>query len=341
MPGARSYLPFFVLLILAAALLFMLDLSIGSVAIPLKDTLRILSGSGASEPAFERIIMVFRLPRVLTALLAGAALAVSGLLMQTLFRNPLAGPYVLGISSGASLGVALLVLAGGLLPVMLATRLSWVVAAALGAAVVLAAVLLLARTITDTATLLIIGLMFGSIAGAVVGILQYLSRAEALQAYVFWTFGSLAKVRWQDMPLFAGTIGGGLLLAFALHKPLNAFALDDKQVQSLGVNIRAARTAILLATSLLAGVVTAFCGPVAFVGLAVPHLVRLLVATARHEVLLPAVALGGMVVLLFCDLVAQLPGFDQVLPINIVTALVGGPVVIWLLISRRNLGKAF
>ena len=322
--------------------MFFLDLSLGSVNIPLSQTLAILSGQEIENSAWEQIILIFRLPRVLTALTVGAGLSISGLLMQTLFRNPLAGPYVLGISSGASLGVALLVLAGGLLPWgILIGKISILLAAGLGAASILFVVLVLSRNIADSTTLLILGLMFGSITGAIVSILQFYSQAEELQSYLVWTFGSLGNVRWADMPLFFIMIISGLLLAYMVHKPLNAFVLGEKQAASIGVNIGRTRIIILIATSVLAGSITAYCGPIAFIGLAVPHLTRVLFATSNHKILIPAVALSGALLMLVCDFIAQMPGSAHILPINAVTAIIGGPVVIWVIVRKKNLGRAF
>ena len=342
MTASKSFTFSWVLLLVVTLFFFLLDISLGSVNIPFSQTLAILSGQETENQAGGQIILLFRLPRVLTALAVGAGLSVSGLLMQTLFRNPLAGPYVLGISSGASLGVALVVLAGSILPFgIIIGKISILLAAGLGAASILFVVIALSRNIADSTTLLILGLMFGSITGAIVSVLQFYSQAEELQSYMIWTFGSLGNVRWADMPLFITTIMAGLVLAFMVHKPLNAFILGEKQASSIGVNIRRTRIMILLATSVLAGSITAYCGPIAFIGLAVPHLTRVVFATSNHRVLIPAVALSGALLMIICDFIAQLPGSALVLPINAVTAIIGGPVVIWVIIRKRNLGKSF
>ena len=342
MTTGKSFSYSWVLLLIGTLLFFLLDISFGSVNIPFSKTLAILSGRETENHAWEQIILLFRLPRVLTALAVGAGLSVSGLLMQTLFRNPLAGPYVLGISSGASLGVALVVLAGSILPFgILVGKMSILVAAALGAASILFVVIALSRNIADSTTLLILGLMFGSITGAIVSVLQFYSQAEELQSYMIWTYGSLGNVRWADMPLFISVVIGGLILAFIVYKPLDALILGEKQASSIGVNIRQTRIIILLATSVLAGSITAYCGPIAFIGLAVPHLTRVVFATSNHKVLIPAVALSGALLMIICDFIAQLPGSDHILPINAVTAILGGPVVIWVIIRKRNLGKSF
>jgi iron complex transport system permease protein len=342
MTSGKSFLFSWVLLISGTVLFFLLDLSLGSVRIPFSQTFAIISGQEIENEAWKQIILLFRLPRILTALAVGAGLSVSGLLMQTLFRNPLAGPYVLGISSGASLGVALLVLAGSVIPIgFLIGKVSILIAAGLGAASILFVVIILSRNIADSTTLLILGLMFGSISGAIVSVLQFYSQAEELQSYMVWTFGSLGNVRWADMPLFLTMVISGLILAFILHKPLNAFILGEKQASSIGVNIQKTRIIILVATSILAGSITAYCGPIAFVGLAVPHLTRVLFATSNHRILVPAVALFGSLLMILCDFIAQLPGSAHVLPINAVTAMIGGPVVIWVIVRKKNLGRSF
>ena len=324
-------------------LLFLLNLSLGSVAIPVDQVARILAGATPDKEAWEHIILQFRLPKALTALAAGSALACSGLQMQTLFRNPLAGPFVLGISSGASLGVALVVMAGSAFGGWLWADSQGLIllAASGGAATVLLLVVLVSSRIRDSMTLLIIGLMFGSLASAVVSILQFFSQAEQVQAYLIWTFGSLSGTTSEELNILLPVAALGLLLAFLVAKPLNALLLGERYAESMGVNLSRTRGWIIVSTSLLAGGITAFCGPIAFIGLAVPHLTRLLVPTADHRKLLPAVMLGGAILLLSCDILAQIPGSEKVLPINAVTSLVGAPVVIWLIVRRRNISKSF
>lgn len=322
-------------------MLALLSLALGSAALAPLDVLRALTGARSSDEPVRTIVLAFRLPRTITALLAGAALGVSGLQMQTLFRNPLAGPYVLGLSAGASLGVAFLVLAAGAagIALPLAGMGAWTVAIAslIGAAGVLALVTLAATRVDDSATLLIIGLMFASFTSAIVALLQFYAEAERVQAFLFWTFGSLAGVTWTQMPVFAYLLVVGLLGAFMLVKPLNALLLGERYAESMGVPVRRTRLLVFLTTSALAGGVTAFCGPVAFVGLAVPHLARAFVQTSDHRILLPATALAGSIVLLLCDLVARLPGSSLSLPLNAVTSLVGAPVVVWVLLRQRTL----
>lgn len=330
------------LLFLSLVAVFLLSISLGSVAIPIEEVIKVLLGREASNTAWATIVWEFRLPKALTAVFAGAALSVSGLMMQTFFRNPLAGPFVLGISSGASLGVALLVLAGGILGFGLSWESAagpWMVvwAAIIGASLVMGLVLLVSIRIPDPMTLLIVGLMFGSVTGAVVSVLQYFSDAAEIQAYLIWTFGSLGKLSWYQWKVFAPLILLGLSICILLAKPLNALLLGEAYAQSMGISIKWVRVGIILSTSLLAGAVTAFCGPIAFIGIAVPHLTRALLPISDHRKLFPAVAFAGAIILLLCDSAAQLPGSAQTLPLNAVTSLIGAPVVIWVILRRRNL----
>lgn len=319
-----------------------MDLWLGSVSIPLNDVIAVLFGQDIENDNWQKIIWLFRLPRVITALLVGSGLAISGLLMQTFFRNPLAGPFVLGISSGASLGVAFLVLAGAVLPwTFLSSTIGVVVAATLGSGLIFILILIIAQKVRDSTVLLIIGLMFGSLSGAIVGILQYLSSAEELQTYMIWTFGSLGGVAWNELPLMAIIIVPTILVSFFMFKPLNVLLLGETYAISLGLNLKSVRNVILLCTSVLAGGITAFVGPIAFIGIAVPHLTRSLFDTSNHKILLPAVALSGAILMVFCDVLAQLPGSSSVLPINAVTSLIGAPVVIWIIMRKRNLSHFF
>jgi iron complex transport system permease protein len=323
---------------------FLLSLVFGSVRIPPDQVLTILVGGEPLRPTWVTIINDFRLPKALTATLAGAALGVSGLQMQTLFRNPLADPFVLGVSSGASLGVALVVLSVGaantaLLAVAgLLGNLSLVVAACLGAGAVLILVLALAQRVQSSVTLLILGLMIGYLTSAVVSLLLYFSIAERIQAYIAWSFGSFGGVTWSQMRVLAPVVLGGLLLALILTKALNALLLGEAYARSMGLNIRRARMAIVADSAILAGAVTAFCGPIAFLGIAVPHLCRALLRSADHRVLVPACALLGATAALLADLVAQAPGTSVVLPLNAITALIGAPVVVWIIL-RRGVGR--
>jgi iron complex transport system permease protein len=326
---------------------FLLSLAIGSVGIPLGDILTILVGGEPARATWKTILLNFRLPKALTAALAGAALSVSGLQMQTLFRNPLADSYVLGISSGAGLGVAVVILLAGTTGSLLLAGLGalgdfgLVVAASLGAALALSVVLLVAGRVQSVMTLLILGLMFGYATSAAVSLLLYFSIAERIQAYVSWTFGSFGGVTWPQMAVFAPTVLVGLAGAFLLRKPLNALLLGEAYARSMGLDVRRARLWVVLSTALLSGAVTAFCGPIGFLGIAVPHLCRGLFGTSDHRVLIPASMLLGGVVALVADLVAQAPGSQIVLPLNAVTAFIGAPVVIWIILRRRNLRNTF
>ena len=274
-------------------------------------------------------------------MLSGGGLAVSGLLMQTLFRNPLAGPFVLGLSSGASLGVALLILGAGIFGASFGGFLlgSWslVIASAVGSFLVLLAVLSVTFKVKDTMTILIIGLMFGSVTAAVVSVLSYFSNAEQLQQFVFWSFGTLGNVSWDGILILVCCIAIGLLISMFTIKALNALLLGENYAKSMGINLKLATFWIIIATSLLAGSITAFTGPIAFVGLAVPHLTRQYINSSNHMVLLPAVFMSGAVLMLICDTVAQLPFSELTLPINAITSLIGAPVVIWLLVRKRKL----
>jgi len=330
----------FIILAIILLFCFVLNISLGSISIPFSEVLKSLC-STTDNDTWQVIIMEFRLPKALTAIMVGSGLGISGLLMQTLFRNPLAGPFVLGISSGASLGVAIVILGSGLFGGLFATahmaKWSIVIAASLGSFLVLLAVLAVSNKVRDTMAILIIGLMFGSITSAVVSVLSYFSSAEQLQQYVFWGFGSLSNLSWYELLIFFIIYAVGLLLSIASIKGLNSLLLGDNYAKSLGLNLKQSRLVIILATSLIAGTITAFSGPIAFIGLAIPHLTRQLFKTTNHKILLPAVFLFGAIVMLICDSIAQVPGSDYTLPINAITALVGAPVVIWLLVKQRKM----
>ncbi|WP_179345757.1 FecCD family ABC transporter permease [Winogradskyella ursingii] len=329
-------------IILAAILLlcFLANISLGSIHIPLTEIIESIFGTTENETS-QLIITKYRLPKALTAILVGSGLGTSGLLMQTLFRNPLAGPFVLGISSGASLGVALVILGSGLFGGLFATALiskwSIVIAASLGSFLVLLAVLAVSHRVRDTMAILIIGLMFGSITAAVVSVLSYFSSAEQLQQYIFWGFGSLSNLSWNELLIFFGIYSVGIILTVTSIKGLNSLLLGDNYAKSLGLNLKQSRLIIILSTSLIAGTITAFAGPIAFIGLAIPHLTRQIFKTSNHKILLPAVFLFGAIVMLICDSISQVPGSDYTLPINAITALVGAPVVIWLLVRQRKM----
>ncbi|MGC1473955.1 MAG: iron ABC transporter permease [Psychroserpens sp.] len=316
------------------------NISLGSVNIPVSEVFRSVLGTSKNE-SWQYIIQNYRLPKAFTAILVGSGLGISGLLMQTLFRNPLAGPFVLGISSGASLGVALVILGsglfGGAFAGLLMSKWSLVIAASVGSFLVLLAVLLVSSKVRDTMAILIIGLMFGSITAAIVSVLSYFSSAEQLQQYIFWGFGSLGNLSWYELFIFFGIYLAGLLLSILSIKALNTFLLGENYAKSLGLDIKKSRLIIIIATSLLAGTITAFAGPIAFIGLAIPHMTRQVFDSSNHKILLPAVFLFGGIVMLICDSIAQLPNTDYTLPINAITSLIGAPVVVWLLVRQRKM----
>jgi iron complex transport system permease protein len=331
----------FTLLSLLLLLALVLNISVGQVAIPFKEIIKSLFGSTASKDTWEYIIVNFRLPKAITAILVGIGLSVSGLLMQTLFRNPLAGPYVLGLSSGSSLGVAFVILGAGALPAVISTFLlssyGIILASCLGSFFVLLLVLLISKYLRDTMTILIAGLMFSSFAGAIVSVLTYFSTAEKLQKFTFWSMGSIGNLSWQNIFILFIAVTLGLLLSLFSLKALDALLLGENYAKSLGLNINKSRRILIFATSILAGSITAFAGPIAFVGLAVPHLAKLLFQTSNHRILFWSTIQIGAIIMLFCDMVSQMPGFDFTLPINAITSIVGAPVVIWLLVRKNRL----
>jgi iron complex transport system permease protein len=296
-----------------------------------------LTGQSVEQAIWMDILWDLRMTKALTCILAGSSLAIGGLQMQTLFRNALAGPDVIGLSAGASLAVSLIYLIPAIAWQADFISGSWLiaVAASLGSAIVCVAMLAIARTLRDNVSLLIIGLMIAAVTSSVVNVLQYISRAEDLQTYIIWTFGSLGGLNWTEIEVLAIVLLTGVGLALATTKSLNAWLLGNHYAESIGINIQSSRLMIIGSTCLLTGGVTAFCGPIAFVGLAVPHLVKLLVKTSNHLVLIPAVMIGGASLLLFCDILSQLPGSSQILPINAITALIGAPVVIWVILRHR------
>lgn len=325
----------FVVLCALLVVLFVVDLLVGSVSIPLRDIFAALLG-GEVTPSTRLIVVDIRLVKAVVAVLAGMALSVSGLQMQTLFRNPLAGPYVLGISSGASLGVALFILGMPLLGIATSSTISSLGtagAAWLGSALILAFVASVSTRIKDIMVILILGMMISSGVSAVVQILQYLSNEESLKSFVIWTMGSLGDVTSKQLGLLLPAVLIGLSVSVAVIKPLNLLLLGEQYARTMGLNVRRSRYLIFLSTTLLAGTVTAFCGPIGFVGLAIPHIARMLFRNADHRVLVPASALCGAVILLSCDIVSKW----LTLPINTITALLGIPIVIWVVIRNKNL----
>lgn len=330
----------FAVLLACLAACFLLNISLGSVAIPIEDIASSLSGGQASKNSWEIIIWNYRLPKAITAILVGMGLSVSGLLMQTLFRNPLAGPDVLGLSSGASLGVAFVILGAGLLPSFLGNFLlspyGIVLASCLGSFVVLAALLVVSQKLRNTMAILIVGLMFASFTGAIIGVLSYFSTAEELQKFTFWSLGNLGNQPWENILILAACCFVGLVLSALCIKPLNALLLGERYAKSLGINFKKTRLIIIIATGILAGSITAFTGPIAFVGLAVPHIAKMIFQTSSHYVLYWSTLLLGAIILLVCDTVSQMPGNDFTLPINAITSIIGAPIVIWLLVRKRK-----
>lgn len=320
-----------------SVLLFGVDLISGSVKIPFSEIINILQ-SEPSKKSWEHILIEFRLPKAITATLVGGGLAVAGLLMQTLFRNALAGPYVLGINSGASLGVALFVLGGGFFTATAFSSAGFVLSAVAGASLILLIVLLVSTKVPDTVSLLIIGIMFGSLAGSIVSILQFFSTAEDVQRFIIWTFGSLSGVNWQQLQLLLPIVLLGMGASLYLIKPLNALLLGEQYASALGVNLKVTRLIIILSCSFIAGAITAFAGPIAFIGVAVPHIARNIFRSSNHAIIVPACIFIGVSLMLLCDIISQVPGDSTVLPINAVTALFGAPVVIWVIIKSRAKG---
>jgi iron complex transport system permease protein len=324
-------------------LLFVADLLLGSTRLAAGDVIRSLFGHGT--PHGEIIIMQFRLPKALTAVIAGAAMSVSGLLMQTLFRNPLAGPDVLGVSSGAGLGVALTVLTitplFNFAPGSPLQDWSLILAAWAGAGAVMMVIMAVSARMRDIMTVLIVGLLLASAISAVVSLLQYFSNEAMLKTYVIWTMGNLGNMSYSQIRTLTVATLAGMVLAVVMIKPLNAMLMGETFSRTVGVNMKMTRIILLAAASILAGSVTAFCGPLAFIGVAVPHVARIIFGTTDHRTLMPGVALSGAVILLISDMISTLPGGGQIIPVNTVTSLIGIPVVLWIIIGRTGLGRKF
>ncbi len=331
-----------VALLLVIAVLFVLNLLLGTVHIPVGDVCRILVGSTSESEIWTNIIWSSRVPQALTALMAGAGLAVSGLQMQTVFRNPLAGPSVLGISNGASLGVAFVVLLSGSLGGVALSRLGYMgdvamsLAAIVGALAVMGLILWVASRVRGNVTLLIIGVMIGYLATAIIGVLKFFSAEEDIKAYVVWGLGSFARVSGDQMVLFVALMAVLLPLSMLTVKSMNVYLLGDAYARNLGLDIRRVRFWLIVCSGTLVAIVTAYCGPIMFIGLAVPHLARALFRSSDHRVLMPATMLAGAALALLCNLIARMPGFEGALPVNSVTALVGAPVIASVLFRRRQ-----
>lgn len=327
------------------ALIFILDLMLGSVNIPPDALLTILTG-GTVKETWMNIFWDWRVPKAVTAIFAGGALALSGLLMQTYFRNPLADPYILGISSGASLGVALVMMSAGVCgigtifaSVGLLGDMSISVAAILGAFFVLLLILLISSKIQSNITILILGIMVSYISGALVTILLQFTDETSMHTYSLWTFGSFSGVTWGQIPFLVILLTAGFILSFCLVKPLNALLLGEQYAESMGMNYRRIQIIIIVTTALMAGAVTAFCGPIGFLGIAVPHFCRAVFVTADHRILVPGCILVGGIIALITDIISHVPGTDIVLPVNAITALFGAPVVIWVIVRGTKFGR--
>lgn len=330
------------LLSVCLVLLFGLSLVYGAVSIPLREVIDILCGKGSSSPAWEHIVWQARLPQAVTALFAGASLAVSGLLLQTLFRNPLAGPSILGISDGANLGVAAVLLywGGSISQVSdfpITGYVAVILAALLGAFAILGIIIYFSSKVKNNVMLLIIGIMIGYMASSLISILNYYAAADRIHAFVMWGLGNFSAVSMGQLPFFSIVSVTGLLLSVLLIKPLNALLLGEMYAANLGVKVKQARMQILFCTGLLTAIVTAFCGPISFIGLAVPHIARLLLGTSNHKLLVPATILAGSCVALLCNLLMVVPGSNTILPLNAVTPMLGAPVIIYVIINRKNI----
>ena len=338
----RRTLPLIITLIVGILLLLIVNLLIGSVRIPMSEVCRILMGAESNE-IWRNIVFSSRLPQALTAIMAGAGLAVSGLQMQTVFRNPLAGPSVLGISNGSALGVAFVVLLSGRIGGVALSRLGYLgdaamsVAAIVGALAVMSLILWVSQKVRDNVTFLIIGVMIGYLANAIIGVLKFLSPEEDVKAFVVWGLGSFSRVSGDEMVLFVVLMCILLPLACLLVKTMNLLLLGERYAANLGLNIRRSRMLVIVSSGVLVAIVTAYCGPIMFIGLAVPHLARAIFRTSDHRVLMPSTALCGAVLALFCNLIARMPGFEGALPVNSVTALVGAPVIAYVLFRKSAL----
>ncbi|WP_321479364.1 iron ABC transporter permease [uncultured Bacteroides sp.] len=325
----------FIFLLIAFCLAFMADIILGSVDLPINEVWHALTGN-SSDNIYREIILNHRIPKALTAILAGSALSVAGVMMQTLFHNPLAGPDVLGVTSGASLGVAMLTLGASFLPFQIMAGWGQIITAILGSTCVLLLVVIASIKVPQTVSLLIIGMMFGNFAGAIVSILQSISNPDMLKLFITWTFGSLSSVGWGQMIILSSAISGGLLLSMLLQKQLNILLLGQNYASGLGISVMRLRLLTIVATAILAGTSTAFTGPIAFIGITMPHIARGIMETANHRVIIPTSMLCGATVLLICDIISQLPGSQGTLPINAITALFGAPVIVWIIVKNKN-----
>ncbi len=331
---------FTILMMLLIAVLFAINLVVGAVDIPLKEVVNILMGGKSEHASWEFIVMQSRLPQGITAMLCGASLAVSGLMLQTAFRNPLADPGIFGINSGASLGVALvMLLMGGSISAgafSLTGFVATLAAAFVGAMLVMALILLFATMVRNNVMLLIIGIMIGYIATSAISLLNFFATEEGVQSYMVWGLGNFGGVSMEQMPAFVIICLGGLVAALLLIKPLNALLLGERYAENLGINTQRVRNWLLVVTGLLTAITTAFCGPVAFIGLAVPHIARMLLGTENHRSLMPATILTGAAIALICNIICVLPGDRGIIPLNAVTPVIGAPVIIYVILKQRK-----
>ena len=333
----------FLFLALTATLVlsFLLNIAFGQVAIPIKEVIKSCIGLQSDKQTWHYIVVNFRIPKAITAIIVGGALSVAGLLMQTLFRNPLAGPDVLGLSAGSSLGVAVVIMGAPLLHPLLTTvfmsSIGLVIASCSGSLIVLFFILVASKKLYDGATLLIVGLLFSSFSGAIISVLSYFSSAEELQKFLFWSLGSLGNLSTQSIVILTVSVSCGLVLAIVSVKWLDGLLLGENYAKSIGINIKKSRTIIILSASILVGSCTAFVGPIAFVGLAVPHVAKLIFQTSSHKNLFIGSLLVGANLLLLCETLSQMPGFDFTLPINAITSIFGAPLVIWLIFNKKKL----
>lgn len=329
----------FIILVALLIIFFIIDIFIGNAKIGIRDGIAALFGSSDND-IVDEIIFNYRLPKAITALLAGASLSVAGLLMQTLFRNALAGPDVLGVSSGAGLGVAILTLMAGTAayPIIESMgSMAQVLVAIAGATLVLVLILFVSSRINDSVTILVLGMIFGYVTSAAITILQSFADPDSLKLFITWTFGSLSTVTWAKMPILASLAIAGIATIFIIQKPLNSLLLGEKYAISIGLDVKKMRVVIIIITAIITGVVTAFTGPIAFVGVVVPHFARSLFGTVNHKTIIPATILLGGVLLIGCDIISQIPLANRILPINAVTALFGAPMIVWIVLKRKRL----
>lgn len=339
-----NFLILTIALLVSSIILFGLDLLLGSVSIPFNEIIKILFVGDATKESWQIIILESRLPKAIAAILCGSALSVAGLKMQTLFKNPLAGPYILGISSGAGLGVAIFIMGLSFLGLSTASISSFsnigiIAASIIGSTLVLLLLLTIINRLKDIMTVLILGVMIGSVITALIGVIQYFSYDAQLKSFIMWTMGDLSSITNSQLSVLAPIIVIGLILSFIISKPLNAYLMGEDYAKSIGVNIKKTRILIVIITAILAGSITAYCGPIGFVGIVVPHLARMFTKTYNHSMLTPITALLGVNILLIADIISQLPGSEKSLPINSITSLIGIPFIIWIIFKNKKISN--